>query len=131
MLSRENALYSKHNIVWAVLILPNIMKPELLKTGRGFCGQIRPKSIRLSQIEGSILDIRRENNLSTGLLQYCILSKGHLFLNAEQILFTLSLFLTLGADWVGIDVADKFGGLNCIIQPFSSNFMHNTLFVAV
>ena len=88
------------------------MKTELLKTGRGFCGQIRPKSIRLSQIEGSILEIRRENNLSTGSLQYCVLSRGHFFLNTEQILFILSLFLTLGADWVGVDVADKFGGLN-------------------
>ena len=35
----------------------------------------------------------------------------------------------LGKDMVGNNVVSEFGGLNCIIEPSSSDLMHDTLFI--
>ena len=54
LLSRRSALFSRGVIEKIASNLPSTMKTGLWRIGRGSCGQMRPRSTGLGQMEGSI-----------------------------------------------------------------------------
>ena len=67
LLSRGNTLFSRRPTDWSVSNLPDTMKTGQWRIGRGSCGQMRPKSTGLDQMEGPILGRREGNHFLTGL----------------------------------------------------------------
>ena len=62
LLSRRNVLFSKRPTDWSASNLPGTMKIGQWRIGRGSCGQMRPKSTGLDQMEGPIPGRRRGNH---------------------------------------------------------------------
>src|SRR6266516_1758477 len=62
LLSRRNVLFSRRSTDWSISNLPDTTKTGQWRIGRGSCGQMRPKSTGLDQMEGPILGRRRENH---------------------------------------------------------------------
>ena len=63
--SRRNDLFSRRPTDWSTSNLPDIMKTGQWRIGRGSCGQMRPKSTGLDQMEGPTLGRRGGNHFLT------------------------------------------------------------------
>src|SRR5260370_19576526 len=62
LLSRGNVPFSRRPTDRSTSNLPGTMKTGQWMTGRGSCGQMKPRSIGLDQMEGHILGRRRVNH---------------------------------------------------------------------
>src|ERR1700722_15071181 len=90
LLQRRKLLFSNEPIVYDVFSLQNIMKTGLWRTGKGFYGQMKPKSIGLGQMERLISGKKKENHYLTE--QHHLLSN----MGEEEILW-------YGVVWGGME----------------------------
>jgi hypothetical protein len=88
LLQRRKHFFSNVPIIYGASGLQDIMKTGLWRTEKGFYGQMRPKSIELSQMERSISGNKEENHYLT--------EQHHLSSNMEK-----EETLWYGVEWSG------------------------------
>jgi hypothetical protein len=80
LLLRRSALSLRSNISRIVSNLPSTMKIGQWRIGRGFYGQMRPRSTGLGQMEGPTLGNKGVNPFQTALLLLLLSIKGGIIL---------------------------------------------------